>query len=124
MISFLFHLQNIRKIIKCFRPKDHSKKTFKDTILMIGLPGMANVGKIALDYLVSELNADLFATLNSDRGPAFSLISEDNLIVLPNIDIYHKKIEKKDFFFIVGDYQPISDSQSFWRLPKWSFTNA
>jgi hypothetical protein len=88
-------------------------KSYPNSNLIVGLPGMANIGKISADYLVNELKPKLLATLTSDNSPAFSLISEDNLVVLPKIEIYHKKINKNHFFFVVGDYQPVSDLHSF-----------
>lgn len=89
------------------------QKTYSNAVLITGLPGIANVGKIAADYLVAELETELFAEIISDKGPSFTLINEKNLVVLPNIEIYHKKINKIDFFFLIGDYQPTEDLESY-----------
>jgi uncharacterized protein len=88
-------------------------KTYSNAVLIVGLPGIANVGKIAADYLVAELKTDLFAEIISDNGPSFTLINEKNLVVLPNIELYHKKINKTNFFFLIGDYQPTEDLESY-----------
>ena len=38
-------------------------------ILIEGLPGVGNVGKIAADFLAEKLNAKRFATVYSDSFP-------------------------------------------------------
>lgn len=100
---------------------------YNNSTLIAGLPGIANTGKIAVDYLVSELKAKKIADFSSNKGPAFTLINEKDEVVMPKIELYHKKfsitknvigtnsvgIKNKDFFFLIGDYQPIEDEESY-----------
>jgi proteasome assembly chaperone (PAC2) family protein len=88
-------------------------KAYPNAVLIVGLPGIANVGKIAADYLVAELETKLFAEIISDQGPAFTIIDENNLVIMPRIDLYHKKVKRVNFFFLIGDYQPTDDNESY-----------
>jgi uncharacterized protein len=97
-----FKIKHLRKI----------NKNFNQAVLIIGLPGIANAGKIAIDYLLSELETEEIAEFISDKGPYFTIVTEDNLVTMPKIILSHKKINKQDFFFISGDYQPFDEPES------------
>ncbi|MFA6679764.1 MAG: PAC2 family protein, partial [Candidatus Methanomethylophilaceae archaeon] len=46
-----------------------SKPVLKRPILIEGLPGIGNVGKITADFLASSLNAEKFASIYSEHFP-------------------------------------------------------
>ena len=77
-----------------------SKKKLTDPVLIEGLPGIGNVGKIAIDFLVENINAKEYIKIYSHHFPHSVFVNEKNLIDLPVITIYHKNIknrEKKEF---------------------------
>ncbi len=87
-------------------------------ILIEGLPGLGNVGKIAADFIVDKLNAKKIYDISSFTFPHSVFVNEDNLVELPSIEIYllkRKGISKKkglyssDLLFLVGDVQPIDE---------------
>jgi len=86
---------------------------YNNATLIAGLPGIANTGKIAVDYLATELKAKKIADFLSNKGPVFTLINEYDEVVMPKIELHHKKIKSRDFFFLIGDYQPIEDEESY-----------
>ncbi|MDP7116193.1 MAG: PAC2 family protein, partial [Candidatus Woesearchaeota archaeon] len=86
---------------------------FKDPILIEGLPGIGNVGKVAADFLVDELEAKRVATLTSNSFPHSVFVNEQNLVEMPLIEIYHKKLNKKDILLLVGDVQPIDEESCY-----------
>lgn len=89
------------KIIK--RPK------LKDPILVEGLPGVGNVGKISAEYLIRKLGAQKFADVFSKYFPPQVLPLGDGTVYLVRNELYYKKLRsKKDLIFLVGDYQGIS----------------
>lgn len=96
-----------------FKIKILKKIVFKNPILMEGLPGIGNVGKIALDYLVDSLNAVPFLEIYSDRFPNSVFVNEKNLIDLPRIIFFYKKFKGKEFIFLGGDVQPVDESGSY-----------
>lgn len=80
-------------------------------LLVEGLPGIGNVGKVAVDFLVEELKAKKIYEMSSFSLPHSVFVGEDNLVQLPIIEIYYKSLGRKgrDILFLVGDIQPIDE---------------
>ena len=57
----------------------------KDPILIAGLPGIGNVGKIAADFLIDNLGARKIYDIFSHSFPNSVFVGEDNLIELITI---------------------------------------
>ena len=85
----------------------------KNPVLIEGLPGIANVGKIVIDYLIEELEAVKVMTFFSFDLPNSVFVNESNLVELPRIELYYKRINNKDFLFLAGDVQPSSERASY-----------
>ena len=92
-----------------FKIKILKKVQFNDPVLIEGLPGIGNVGKITLDYLVDSLNAEAFLEIYSDSFPNSVFVNESNLIDLPKITLYFKKLKNREFIFLGGDVQPVNE---------------
>jgi hypothetical protein len=82
-------------------------------VLVAGLPGIGNVGKIAVDISVDQLKADKILSFFSYCLPNSVFVQEDNMIDLPRIEIRHKRKGKSDFLFLVGDVQPMKEEDSY-----------
>lgn len=79
-------------------------------VLIEGLPGIGSVGKVAADFMVQELKATKLFEINSYTFPHSVFVNENNLVELPQIEIYYKKFQrKKDLLFLVGDVQPVDE---------------
>lgn len=89
------------------------KISIQDPVLIEGLPGIGNVGKIVSDFLVESLKAKKFVQITSPYFPHSVFINEDNLIDIPVINIYHKRIRNRDFLFVSGDVQPIDEPSCY-----------
>ncbi|MGE0792753.1 MAG: PAC2 family protein [Candidatus Woesearchaeota archaeon] len=87
--------------------------TCENPIFIEGLPGIGNVGKIVIDYLISLTKAKKVATLFSYDMPNSVFVNEKNLITLPSIELYHFKLKKQDFLFLTGDAQPSNERASY-----------
>jgi len=96
-----------------FKIKILKKIQFNSPILIEGLPGIGNVGKITLDYLVDSFDAEAFLEIYSNRFPNSVFVNEDNLIDLPRITFYYKKFKGKEFIFLGGDVQPVDEAGSY-----------
>ena len=96
-----------------FKIKILKKIQLKNPILLEGLPGIGNVGKITLDYLVDSLNAKSFLEIYSNKFPNSVFVNENNLIDLPKITFYYKKFKNKEFIFLGGDVQPVDEAGSY-----------
>ena len=86
-----------------------TKEKINNPILIEGLPGIGNVGKIAADYMVEKTKAKKIFEITSYKFPHCVFVNEENLVELPMIEIYHKKIKNKSFLFLVGDIQPMDE---------------
>jgi uncharacterized protein len=81
-------------------------------ILIEGLPGIGNVGKIAVDFLVEELKAKKLYSFFSHSFPNSVFVNEESLVEMPKLEIYYKKFNgnsKRDVLFLVGDIQPVDE---------------
>lgn len=79
----------------------------KSTILIEGLPGIGNVGRIAAGYLVSELKMKKFAELYSPYLLPLVILHENNLIEMLKYEFFYKRIRGKDIVVLTGDSQSI-----------------
>ena len=62
------------KMLKDFEPGE--------LILICGVPGIAYIGKISIDYLVQQLKAELVGEVYSKYFPPYVIIKEDGLVEL------------------------------------------
>lgn len=90
-----------------------SRTRISNPVLIAGLPGIGNVGKIAVDFLVDNLNAKKVYDIFSYSFPNSVFVREDNLVELISISIYHRKVGSKDLLFLVGDVQPTDEFASY-----------
>lgn len=75
-------------------------------ILIEGLPGVGNVGKIAADFLAEKLNAKRFATVYSDSFPPQVMLDSDCVIDMACNELYYvNDVNGKDIIFLLGEYQ-------------------
>jgi len=84
-------------------------KSMNNSILIEGLPGLGNVGKIAVDFMIDDLKAEKVYELSSRKFPHCVFVNEKNLVELPAIAVYHKKVKNKDLFLVAGDTQPLDE---------------
>lgn len=83
-------------------------------ILIEGLPGIGNVGKVAVDFIVEELKAKKLYSFFSYTFPHSVFVNEHNLVELPTIELYYKERKgKNDLLFLTGDVQPIDEKSSY-----------
>jgi len=91
----------------------HRKLKINRSIMIEGMPGIGNVGKIAADIIVEQLKAEKVASFFSHCLPNSVFVKENNMVGLPKIELYHKRKGKQDFLFLVGDVQPMQEEDSY-----------
>jgi len=87
------------------------KPKLKKPMLIEGLPGIGNVGKLAVEHLIEDIKAVKFAELYSKDFPPQVFINTDGTIKLVNNEFYYWKAKKKnqrDLILLTGDYQGLS----------------
>jgi hypothetical protein len=85
-------------------------------ILVEGLPGVGNVGKIAVEHLIAKLKAKKFASIYSKHFPPQVLIGEDGVVRLVSNDLYYYKSQDgkdPDIVILTGDYQGTSQEGQY-----------
>ncbi|MCQ2056560.1 MAG: proteasome assembly chaperone family protein [archaeon] len=78
----------------------------KKPILVEGLPGVGNVGKIAADHLCEKLGGKKFATVYSESFPPQVTLDKDGVVSLACNELYYvENVNGKDLMFLRGEYQ-------------------
>lgn len=93
--------------------QNNNKLNIRNPILIEGLPGIGNVGKIVMDILIEKTKAEKVFSFFSYGLPNSVFVNEKNLIELPKMELYYKKINNTDFLFLTGDVQPVSEVDSY-----------
>ncbi len=80
----------------------------ENPVLIEGLPGIGNVGKIAAKHLIGEIVAKKFMTIHSHLFPPQVIVKDNGVIETMKNEFYYKKAEKssqKDILFVIGNTQ-------------------
>jgi len=87
------------------------KPKLKNPILIEGLPGVGNIGRVAVGYMIEELKAKKFAELHSKWFFPFVMLQDSYQIHLVKNEFYYCKAKKKgqrDLILLVGDCQSLA----------------
>ncbi len=82
---------------------------FNKPVMIEGLPGMGNVGKIAVDFIIESLEAKKIFEINSYAFANCVFVDDNGIAELPKVEVYYKKIKTNDLFLVSGDVQPIDE---------------
>jgi uncharacterized protein (TIGR00162 family) len=88
----------------------YEEPELNDPILVEGLPGVGNVGKLAAEHLLDQIKAKKFADIISKHFPPQVLVDDEGLAKLVNNEMYYSKGDGKrpDLIILVGDYQGLT----------------
>lgn len=83
-------------------------------ILIAGLPGIAQIAKLAVEYMVHELKAQKFAELYTDQFPEW-VIREGGLVTNLKVNFHHcrPKGAGRDFILVTADAQAATQSGQY-----------
>jgi len=86
------------------------RPSLREPILIEGLPGVGNVGKLAAEHLVDQLKAVKFAEVFSKFFPPQVLVNDAGTIRLVSNELFYVKREDypNDLIILVGDYQGLT----------------
>ncbi len=89
----------------------------RDPIALVGMPGIASVGKLAIEVLIRSLDAEPIVQVLSDDFPPHVMIDEEGMMKIPECQIYlHRNPSlKQDILLVSGDFQP-STSQGIYEF--------
>lgn len=83
------------------------KPALNNAFLIEGLPGIGNVGKLAVNHLISALNAKKSLEIYSSSLPPQVTIKEGGIVSLINNEFHYYKNSKnkRDIIFLTGEHQ-------------------
>ncbi len=87
---------------------DIKPENIKNPVILIGLPGIALVGKLAITSIKDSIKAKEFLTIQYFDFPAQSVVEEGDLQI-PTAQLYYKPTDQEDgndFFILTATYQP------------------
>ncbi|MBI2578279.1 MAG: proteasome assembly chaperone family protein [Candidatus Aenigmarchaeota archaeon] len=84
------------------------KVKLKNPVLIEGLPGIGNVGRVAAGYLVSELKMKKFAELYSNHFLPLVILHDASVAQLLKCEFYYYRSKSRDIIILTGDTQSIS----------------
>ena len=82
----------------------------KAPVLIEGLPGVGNVGKLAAEHMVDQLKAVKFIDMYSKFFPPQVLVNDSGTVRLVSNEFFHIKRPEaeNDIVVLVGDYQGLT----------------
>lgn len=84
------------------------KVKLKNPILIEGLPGIGNVGRVAAGYLISELKMRHFADLYSPHFLPLVILHPDGTATMLKNEFFYCKGKENDIIILSGDTQSIN----------------
>ena len=103
-------------VIKVFE-----KPKLNNPILIEGLPGVGNIGRVTVGYLIEELKAKKFADLYSKHFFPFVVLHDDYKVHLLKNEFYYYKAKspkQRDLILVVGDCQSLSPNGHYEVIEK------
>jgi len=84
------------------------KSKLSNPVLIEGLPGIGQVGKLVAEYMIHILEAEKIGEIHSLYFPPQVIIEEVGLARLARNELYLYRSEGKELVFLVGDHQSTS----------------
>ncbi|MFH1750628.1 MAG: PAC2 family protein [Candidatus Micrarchaeota archaeon] len=77
-------------------------------LMLVGLPGIGFVSKLAVDHLIKVTKAQHFATLYSPNFPNQVIALKSGNLKLFSMRFFYKKLKGRDLIILKGDVQPLT----------------
>ncbi len=84
------------------------KIRLKNPILIEGLPGVGNVGRLCAGYLINEMKAKKFAEMTSPHVLPLAVLDDNSVAHMLKNEFYYVKQRQRDIIIFTGDSQAIS----------------
>ena len=89
---------------------DSSKEKMSgNPVLIEGLPGIGQVGKLVAEYMIHVLGAEKIAEINSIYFPPQVILDENGTARLARNELFFYHAESCDLVFLIGDHQSTSN---------------
>ena len=82
-------------------------------MLLVAMPGVGDVGKLAIDAVNSELDAEPIARLLHPALPPLATLDDNGLLMPPHILLSRIDLDGKTVYTLTGNAQPMSSEGQF-----------
>lgn len=96
--------------------EERAEAKVREPVFIEGLPGVGNVGKLVVEHLVDQLDAEVVAEVYSDEFPPQVLVRPDGTVKLVNNVLYQVpkgEGSKRDLLLLTGDYQGLTPAGQY-----------
>ncbi len=80
----------------------------KNPVLLVGLPGVGFVSKLAADHMIKQTKAEHFATLYSPNFPNQVIALRNGALRPFSMRFFYKRFKQRDVVILKGDVQPLT----------------
>ena len=85
----------------------------KNPILIEGLPGIGNVGKVTADFIIDQCKGKKIFEFRGTSIPHSVFVNEKHLVELPRIELFAIPHKPRDVLVLAGDVQPLSEESCY-----------
>jgi uncharacterized protein (TIGR00162 family) len=78
-------------------------------VMIEGLPGVGNVGKLVAEHIIQELGAEKIVEIYSWHFPPQVLVNDDGTVSLCKNEVYAWKSKNLDLLIVSGDQQSVTN---------------
>ena len=82
-----------------------SQPNTSSEVLLVAMPGVGDVGKLAIDAVNGELDAEPIARIIHPSLPPLAKLDENGLLVPPHILLSRIEVDGKHIYTLTGDAQ-------------------
>ena len=86
-----------------------SAESLRSPVLIEGLPGIGQVGKLVAEYMIHMIGAEKIGEIHSIYFPPHVIIDESGIARLTRNELFLHRGESRDIVFLTGDYQSASN---------------
>ncbi len=97
---------------------EFKKVKLNKPVMIEGLPGVGNVGKLVAEHMIHELNAEKVLEIYSWHFPPQILVNNDGTVRLSKNELYAWKSEKRDLLILTGDQQSVTNEGHYLLAEK------
>lgn len=86
-----------------------SPESLRSPVLIEGLPGIGQVGKLVAEYMIHMIGAEKIGEIHAIYFPPHVIIEENGVARLVRNELHLHRGETRDIIFLTGDYQSTSN---------------
>ena len=108
-------------IVICMEKVVLKRVKMKDAVAIQGLPGVGNVGRLVVGYLIRELKAKQIGEIFSHEFVPAVILDEKAEVKMLKIELHRAKAGKRDVLFITGDSQAVTNTGHYklsWEIAE------